>query len=669
MNDQAPRGPRPISIWQPRTADGETVFVRPEPGPFGDHYATRRELRPKRAELPLRVAFFGESVAAGYLYAPHLTPAGALEEQLRAAGGDDFEVIDLARTNETLAGLLATVRASLQINPDVLVLFTGNNWNLLETPEVSPYAPAVAARQDFASALRAEGLAGPVRLARERLRATAEMAFDEIALIAHAVGIPVVVVVPEVNLGDWESRQPVPWLPGDGVARWHRLYAEATACLDRGEPAAAEEKARALLALDGGDCPTGWRLLAQARQAWGDESGAAEAARAEVDTARYPTLAFLGAPQATSEVQDLLREMAGRHGFTLIDLPTVFAAHTGSPLPDRRLFLDYCHLTAEGIGVAMAAVAAAVLDLSGMVESPPDWRTLVTRGPAPRVSPEAEATARLGAAVHSAHRLLAVGPKPALLAHWCAAALDASPGIAGTFLDLVEARSAPGPAVLTAAQQRNATSPYRLLLQHGWQWDHLDADVIEAIREVLTARGLATGEEIDRRLLAFRAVGDTATELAAPPFFYLWEPLERFYTDVMTFEDLAAPAYLRCPWPETSFCLLTQGDWDLDVELTVRLPGGEGPVAVAVNGREIGSFAAGERWTRARLRIPHPALRPGLNRLTLRWPATPPIDGDPFAAAVERLECGLAADLHPVFGEVFSLLANCNLQISRNVLE
>jgi hypothetical protein len=660
--------PRPISIWQPRTLDGETVFVRPEPGPFGDHYATRRELRPKRAELPLRVAFFGESVAAGYLYAPHLTPAGALEDHLRAAGGDDFEVIDLARTNETLAGLLATVRASLQINPDVLVLFTGNNWNLLETPEVSPYAPAVAARQEFAAALRAEGLAGPVRLARERLRATAEAVFDEIALIARAVGIPVVVVVPEVNLGDWESRQPVPWLPGDEVARWHRLYEEATACLDRGEPTAAEEKARALLILDGGGCPTGWRLLARARRALGDESGAAEAARAEVDAARYSTLAFLGAPQATSEVQGLLREMAGRHGFTLIDLPAVFAAHTGSPLPDRRLFLDYCHLTAEGIGAAMAAVAAAVLDLSGLIESPPDWRTLAARGP--RVSPEAEATARFGAAVHSAHRLLAVGPKPELLAHWCAAALDASPGIAGTFLDLVEARSAPGPAVLTAAQQRNAVSPYRLLLQHGWQWDHLDADVIEAIRAVLTARSLAAGDEIDRRLLAFRAVtDDAATELAAPPFFYLWEPLERFYPDVMTFEDLAAPAYLRCPWPETSFCLLTQGDRDLDVELTVRLPGGEGRVAVAVNGREIGSFAAGERWTRAHLRIPRPALRTGLNRLTLRWPAPPPLGGDPFAAAIERLELGLAADLHPVFGEVFSLLLNCHLQISRIILK
>src|SRR5438270_10249699 len=100
----APRPPEPISIWQPREEDGgETVWVRPDPQPLGDHHAVTQTLRRKKAELPLRVGFFGESVAAGYLYAPYVTPARALEGQLRAAGGaGNFEVIDLARTNETL---------------------------------------------------------------------------------------------------------------------------------------------------------------------------------------------------------------------------------------------------------------------------------------------------------------------------------------------------------------------------------------------------------------------------------------------------------------------------------------------------------------------------------------------------------------------------------------
>jgi len=32
------------------------------------------------------------------------------------------------------------------------------------------------------------------------------------------------------------------------------------------------------------------------------------------------------------------------------------------------------------------------------------------------------------------------------------------------------------------------------------------------------------------------------------------------------------------------------------------------------------------------------------------------VEGDPFRTVLERLDLGLEADLHPVFGEVFSLV-------------
>jgi hypothetical protein len=645
------RPSEPISIWQPREIDGERVFVRPDPLPLGDHYAATKTLRPKKAELPLRVCFFGESVAAGYLYAPHLTPARVLEAQLRAVGGEgNFEVVDLARTNERLPTLVDTVRASLQINPDVLVLFAGNNWNLLETPEVSPYAPSVEARQRYALALRDLGVQGPVRLAQERLRRSAQEALDTIALLARTVRIPVVLVVPEVNLADWETRQPPVRLPGDGIARWHSLYQEAGDRLDRGDVEGAMTAAREMLDLDGGSCPASWRLLARAFRGLGNQEEARRAARAEIDAASYATLAFLSAPQATTGVQEMLRDSARRHGFFLVDLPEVF----GSPLPDRRLFLDYCHLTTEGIHLAMAAVAAEVLSLSGMLDEEVSWRGLLPRLPPPEISPEAAATARLGAALHTAHRLLPVGSKAPILEHWCEAALDASPGIAETLLDLLAARSAPCPAVLTPAQQRNLSSPYRLTFQHGWRWDHLDADMIEAIVNVLERRGRPIREEVARKLVESHGIRENGTDLADP--FYLWEPLERFFPEVMSFEDLPRRGTLRSPWPEVSFCLVCDGTEDVELAPTVRLPA-SGRVRMTVNGRDAGDFEAGEGWTRTSLRIGRGLLRPGLNRLTLLWPAPPAAGADPFRPVLERLELGIAADLHPVFGEVFSLVA------------
>ena len=651
------RPPEPISIWEPRDVDGEAVFVRPDPLALGDHFATVKELRPKKAELPLRVAFFGESVAAGYLYAPHLTPARVLESQLRAAGGEGtFEVIDLARTNETLASLAETVRTSLQINPDILAIFVGNNWNLLETPELSAYAPSIAARREIAAVMRSEGIAGPIRLAAERLRERAEAALEQIAFIARTVQIPVVLVLPEVNLADWETRQPPVWLPGNGIARWHGLYEDAVRALDRNDFEAADEAARALLDLDGGACSSTWRLKVLISEGLEE---AHRAALAEVDAATYATLAFLGAPQATTAAREIQRNAARRHGFAAVDLRTVFRDHTGEILPGRRLFLDYCHLTTEGIHVAMAAVAAEVLSLSGMLENDVHWRDLLPRLPTPLLSPEAEATARLGAAIHSAHRLVAVGAKGPILEHWLEAALTASPGVESAMLDIAEARCIPTPAVLTAALRRNFASPYRLLLQHGIRWDFLDAELLEAIQSVLERRGHPARDRITRLLLRHHTIGEAGTDLAEPP--YLWEPLERFFPEVMRFEDLAERATVRSPWPATSFCLICDGEQDVQIEPTLRLPAVKGTrsgrIAIGINGVHLGGIDGTDRWRRDSLRIGRERLRPGLNKLTLHWPAPREDGAAALKVAIGRLEQGLAADLHPVFGEVFSLIA------------
>ena len=303
----------------------------------------------------------------------------------------------------------------------------------------------------------------------------------------------------------------------------------------------------------------------------------------------------------------------------------------------------------------MAAVAAEVLNLSGMLEQDIAWPELLPRLPAPDLTPEVEATARLGAALHTAHRLLPVGPKRPILEHWLEAALDADPGIEPTMRDLLAVRAAPCPAVLTAEQQRNLDSPYRLTLQHGWRWEHLDADLLLAIVEVLERRGRPARDELTRHLLAHHAIREDGTELAHPAFYH-WEPLERLYPEVMSFEDLAQRATFRSPWPVSSFCLICDGERDVELDLTARLPR-PGVVHLTIDGEEIGTAEVGERWTRAVLRMDRRLLRPGLNRLTLRWPEPPPRGEEALREAIERLELGVAADLHPVFGEVFSLIA------------
>ena len=95
----------------------------------------------------------------------------------------------------------------------------------------------------------------------------------------------------------------------------------------------------------------------------------------------------------------------------------------------------------------------------------------------------------------------------------------------------------------------------------------------------------------------------------------------------------------------------------MELEITLRRPNGPGEVGLAVGGKEIGTVEALGSWTRSVHRIEPRSLRRGLNRLTLRWPLALGEGEAALQAAADRLELGVAADLHPVFGEVFSLLA------------
>ncbi|MCB1058283.1 MAG: hypothetical protein KDD11_22515, partial [Acidobacteria bacterium] len=466
----------------------------------------------------------------------------------------------------------------------------------------------------------------------------------------------VVWIVPEVNLADWEGCQPAPWLPGGGSARWHAELAQGRTALAAGRTEETLAAAAAMRDLDGGLVPTAHRLEVRAHLALGQEAAAATAARGEIAAQHYPLLAHLAAPQASPWVQELLRRGGHRHGFSIVDLPEVFAAHGDTALPGRRYFLDYCHLTVEGIHVAMAAATAAVLSQNGETG---EWRRLVETLPPPVVDPSLVATAYLGAAIHGAHRLLPLTDAAPLLEFWCGAALDASPRIADTFLDLARARCAPVPAVLTGAQRRNLASSHRLGLQHGWRWDGLDLDVLAALATALEARGIAARERVREDLVAGRGSLERPVDLVETR--WLWRPLERFLPEVMAFDDLDRRAFYRAPWPRSSFALVTDGAGAVRLRCVLRLPAAGGAarrsVGLEVDGREIARRAVGSRFERWDLELPAAMMHRGVHRLTLLWPPAPPRGGEALALALRRLEEGLEGDLHPVFGEVFSLEA------------
>ncbi|MFZ0544625.1 MAG: hypothetical protein WAM60_04275, partial [Candidatus Promineifilaceae bacterium] len=617
------------------------------------HYAAARYLWPKSVDSPRRICFFGESVAAGYLYAPHVTPAKVLAAQLDfVVGPDAYEVIDLARTNETLAGLVETVDSAMQLEPDMLVIFGGNNWNLLETPEWSPYLPGVTGRMAYAEQLKRGGLEAVIEAAAKERLQKAWMALGEIGVISRNAAVPVILVIPEVNLADWENCQPVHWLDGEGLQAWYGRLEEAQKALAQQDWERAASLARQMLDLDGGLNPTPYRLLVRANVGLGKLDVARKAAEAEIGSSHYAVMAFLAAPQAGPADQALLRRAAAFNGFTPVDLPEFFGRQAGSMLPGRNFFLDYCHLTVEGMEWAMGEVTAAVLRQTDDGQAYP-LLEMLDGVSVSGVESEALATAHLGAAIHNAHRLCPVTDKQEILVHWCLAALADSPAINQAMIDFVAARALPYPAVMTAEQQRLYHSPYLLQHQHGWKYDHLDAEMIQAILTALKEWEPRWAEAALTRLVENAALGRKVVSLLDGR--YDAEPLRRLFPEVIPTPDLTGWAIYRAFWPVTGFSFVMADSADVAFDITARLPNpaeNDARIALLVNGKRVGEMAVGRSWLRHEGVIDGRYIRRGLNDLVVRWPYPIVKQEEVWEQIIGRLEKGQEANLHPVFGEL-----------------
>jgi hypothetical protein len=146
---------------------------------------------------------------------------------------------------------------------------------------------------------------------------------------------------------------------------------------------------------------------------------------------------------------------------------------------------------------------------------------------------------------------------------------------------------------------------------------------------------------------------------------HLAEPLARLYPEAIAETSADGRATLRSPWPRTGFDLLGFPEGSagpVHLELTARLPpipGAEGrrrgTAVVHLDGRRLGAIRLTERWHRETIPVPPRLLTPGLHHLDLAWPDPPPVGEAALEAARRRLERGLEADLHPLFGEIFSL--------------
>jgi tetratricopeptide (TPR) repeat protein len=628
-----------VGIWE--SQDGMTFTRALSRSAEWGHWADRHTLT--AAKTARRVVLLGESVARGFLYDPKFNVAKGLEQMCRVAIGTGVDIVDLACLGQALTGLAATLKASAALRPDALIIFAGNNWH----SAIHATIDAQCQRTRVAALLNG-GIAALQRQCEADMAAKVEEFLDEVA--AHAK-VPVVIVVPEYNLADWRDAEPiVPWLATNGNETWQRYANQARELLRRGDYDGAAALAAEMIALDQGVNAYSLRMLGECKSQAGLYEEARRLFEQSRDAALWDPSRSWG--RAFSVVQRTLRQGAERRGFAVVDLPELFRRHLDGALPDRRLFLDHCHLSMRGIHVATAAMAEKLAVCLGH----PRPLQYVLKEVRFQLDPDIEAQAHFWAAIHNAHW---GHDNTEIVEYHCRTAVEKSPAIHEIMRDYVElsTRRAPGWMCAgidrVAKRSKNPALTRSLTGMFAQEAKTLDEPLCQAV-----GKALGNADEIEALRIAEHGGGTRGVSLLTP-LFSVRSVGQREANWLKGGATNSSPSYYRSYNAESRFVFVSRPGRAAELHVVARLPRTSsvvGRVEIAVNGQTVFAEEVSSAWRAWTIGIPAAAVRRGINEVVFHWPAAGGDAADALREAADDLLFGRIPEYFPVFGEVHSLV-------------
>ncbi|MGE3783607.1 MAG: hypothetical protein AB7H71_12790, partial [Alphaproteobacteria bacterium] len=608
-------------------------------------WADVEKIAPKRTKW--RVALLGESVARGFFYDPQFNPAKVLSAMLESQlGPKNVEVVDLAKSNLSFYELRACVGQSLALAPDLLVIFAGNNWRPQLASRDIPYVQSI---------LRQDGIPGMKAFLDEaRFHAVRSL----IAQVSQVLGLrktKVIWVIPEFNLADWEDpASNVPQLPGQRNQQWRALDRRTAQALHEGDVALARQLAEQMMHLDGNTSSVPLRVLAECCKSDGDLDGARQYLELCRDAEGWDP-SFSLSPRVSAVVQNALREAASLPGSFVVDLPAIFSRHLGGQLPDRRIFLDYCHMSAEGINLAVAAIASEALAI--LVKSKVSSEDLLRRGSSP--SEQIQGRACFLAAVHNAHFYQRLD----VVRYWCDEALKHWPECSELMTRYIdyETRNLPMMACKSGREllELDELDTARYLASGNVR--RLDLTLCEAVAGSLDEAGLQVGPAIDRLRVEQHSPCDTPRELTE--FYYnsavpgvagrQWTS-RSFPNNRGSHSDCTSAL-----WDKSLFLFVARDGEDVVLKLAYRVPmASDGSlVEVEVNGRHVAELPAQSRWSTRDIPVDGSCVVDGVNKVLISWPTDEPAAETIIGRIVDELGAERLPRFGRVYGEIYTLCA------------
>ncbi len=589
-----------------------------------------------------RIVFIGESAARGMFYDPSYTPAQVLERMLNESSDEGrVEVLDFARTNATIWTLGEVVQASAQLEPDVVVIFAGNNWI-----DSNTYHSGKKHTNSLAESYERSGIAAFKDAIESTLTKDIERLCQLTERVYNQKGTPVYWVIPEFNLVDWkEPTADAAWLRSAvDNTQWLALQQQVLTALSQYEYANCLKLLLEMLELDTGLCAWTHYQLADVYKALGDTTAQRRALESARDAVIFDNTRRL-VPRVTSQIREHLIKSIKEAGHSYIDLKEVLQEASESGLPDRSFFLDYCHLNSRGIQLLMAKVSDAVqlncFKRAAKANSLLDERTLPSQ--------KDEADACLLAAIHNAHW----GQPSEIINYFSELAIKGSPQIINTMSRLIEIQNDRTPLWMNQSitQLLDEVSPQVQRYLISMEYKCFDRVLFNAFARSAKQHDIDLASALGRTQIRQHALQDGQIFNLLDPYFnsLSFANLQMVADDVETSQD-----YFNSYQRRSDFCFVAERAKKLKAEVCLRLgvyQKSPQPVTFLFNGTAITEFALNSNWLRHEFYLPEELVKEGINELTILWPIS--LADDAHKDNVVRIEKRQAPEIFPLFGSIY----------------
>ncbi|MBS9442042.1 SGNH/GDSL hydrolase family protein [Photorhabdus heterorhabditis] len=643
-----------IGTWHPEKINGEITFVRRDQSDSIFWETSRQQLTVNKAKDVKRICFIGESVALGMLLSPHTTPAKTLAHLLNRHTDSEWEVIDLAKSCMNAGGLLETCKASLQLQPDYVIILAGNNWF---SDVLFEHNPPLERRRNYANVLANSGPNGIPIEYKEKLEKNAEILINRIDAISKESGTEFIFALPASNYADWERKTPLHWLGNGKTAEWYELYRYASQAVMSGQYVEALEWGLSMIDIDGGNAATSNRIVANSLIALNRAEEAKPYLDAECSYASMYDL-VTPFPHTPSFVKERIIQQSV--GIKIIDLEYYFTKYLGTSVLDDSLFIDYCHMTPEGFKVAMSSIAEWLIN-RGKDKPDVNWEVMIREAIELGASSYDLAVSYFYTALYNSHinRPIDEVAERGRVVKLFDKAVQYSSEILDVMELYVKARSCEKGAGfgLSRAGQKLlelVNSPHDFYVAQ--VSPGTDAQTINAICEILNKygrHGYMLKEYYQKSYIDQLKYGVDLTE---PQYIERATAVIKVSLDPEVNTRRSIP-YFKSWWPTSSFTLITSGNRDLNMAITSRVKKyiEESKVRILINGELLEEIKPSSEWSHRQLRIPGYLTKPGFNKVTLEWPKLAQDEKKEVLNISFRYNKGLKTEIFPVFGELFSL--------------